>query len=377
MTETRRYPGLADALPFWASLLLLPILAIATSLGGWALMLMPLCTWYLFGVLDRLIGDDTSNLDPTTPDSLLVWHRAITLIWAPLQSVAIFGTLAFVSQTDHLAAWEQAALFFGVGILSGTVGIVYAHELMHQPSRYERWLADILLAMVLYSHFRSEHLLVHHRYVATPRDAVSARYNEGFYRFFARVLPGSLISAWNAEAAMLARRGEAWWSLRNPFWRYDAMQLAFCMLSFLIGGWAGLGLFLFQAFVAIWQLELVNYVEHYGLTRKHLGEGRYEQAKPRHSWNAAPRASNALLINLQRHSDHHARPDRCFPLLQTYSEDEAPVLPRGYPLMTVAAMIPPLWRRIMNPQVRAWRRKHYPEIDDWTPYKAGTLPLPK
>jgi alkane 1-monooxygenase len=26
----------------------------------------------------------------------------------------------------------------------------------------------MLLAMVLYSHFRSEHLLVHHRYVGTP-----------------------------------------------------------------------------------------------------------------------------------------------------------------------------------------------------------------
>ena len=67
-------------------------------------------------------------------------------------------------------------------------------------------------------------------------------------------------------------------------------------------------------------------------------------------WNADHRASNWLLINLQRHSDHHSKPDRRFPLLQTYGDDDAPQLPFGYPMMTMAALVPPLWRRMMNPQ---------------------------
>ncbi len=116
-----------------------------------------------------------------------------------------------------------------------------------------------------------------------------------------------------------------------------------------MGGWTGLGLFLFQALIAVWQLELTNYVEHYGLSRKHLGDGRYEPVRPRHSWNASHTATNWLLINLQRHSDHHTKPDRRFPLLQTYGADEAPQLPMGYPAMTLLAMVPPLWRRRMNP----------------------------
>ena len=58
-------------------------------------------------------------------------------------------------------------------------------------------------------------------------------------------------------------------------------------------------------------------------------------------------------------------------MLQTYTEDEAPQLPYGYPLMTAMAMVPPLWRRVMNPKVRQWRRTYYPEITDWAPYKAG------
>ena len=148
-------------------------------------------------------------------------------------------------------------------------------------------------------------------------------------------------------------------------------------LAAILGGWAGLGLFLVQAISAVWQLELTNYIEHYGLTRKQLGEGRYEHVLPRHSWNADHRASNWLLINLQRHSDHHFRPDRRFPLLQTYAADEAPQLPYGYPIMTMAAMVPPLWRRVMNPKVREWRRRHYPEISDWSANKAGTNPFPR
>ncbi len=112
------------------------------------------------------------------------------------------------------------------------------------------------------------------------------------------------------------------------------LQAGMLLLALIFGGWVGLALFLWQAFVAIWQLELVNYVEHYGLTRRHLGNGKYEHVLPRHSWNAAHRASNWLLINLQRHSDHHYKPDRRFPLLQTYGTDDAPQLPYGYPAMT-------------------------------------------
>jgi alkane 1-monooxygenase len=176
---------------------------------------------------------------------------------------------------------------------------------------------------------------------------------------------------------MLGRKGLPWWHRSNPFWRYWTLQAAFLLLAFLLGGWGGVGLFVFQAFVAVWQLELTNYVEHYGLTRKHLGDGKYEHVQPRHSWNAAHKASNWLLINLQRHSDHHYKPDRRFPLLQTYDEDEAPQLPYGYPVMTAAAMVPPLWKRIMNPRVKDWRRRYYPEIADWSPYNKALNPAPR
>ena len=368
---------LTSALPFFLSILLIPIAIFSPTVGGWAVFLLPVCTWYLFSIVDLFAGLNESNADPQTPDDQLYWYRLITMIWAPLQFVTIFGMLYYVTRADHLAGWEQGFLFIGVGVITETIGINYSHELMHQRPKIERQMGDALLAMVLYSHFRSEHLLVHHRYVGTPRDPVSAPFGEGFWRFLPRVLRQSYVSAFAAEKSMLARKKLPWHNPSNPFWRYWLMQASFLLLALIIGDAWGLFLFSVQAFMAIFQLELVNYIEHYGLTRKHLGNGKYEHVMPRHSWNSSLRASNWLLINLQRHSDHHYKPDRRFPLLQTYAAVEAPQLPYGYPVMTLAALSPTLWRRMMNPKVARWRDMYYPEITDWEPYRDGSLPLPK
>ncbi len=365
------------ALPFWISYLL-PLLAWYVAVtGGWSVLLLPIVTWALFSVMDMVVGRDTANPTQDAEDADLSLYEWVTLLWAPVQFIMLCALLVYVPQADHLNALERVVIFFGVGVITGTIGINYSHELMHQKSAAERWCADALLAMVLYSHFRSEHLLVHHRYVGTPRDTVTARYNEGFHRYYPRVLKEGLISAWRAEAQKLRRGDKPITDAANPFWRYAALQGFMLILAVVLGGFSGLILFLIQAGTAIWQLELVNYVEHYGLSRKHLGDGKYEHVKPHHSWNADHRMSNWLLINLQRHSDHHYKPDRRFPLLRTYSASEAPQLPHGYPLMTVMAMIPPWWRRVMNPRVRAWRAQYYPEVTDWSDYNKMALPAPR
>lgn len=376
-TASPRIGGLRDALPFWMSLGTVPLALLGALAGGWTVGLLPLYSWVMFSLLDAALGLNRENADPGTPEEDLFWYRLITLIWVPVQATLLFWMIWYVPQAAHLGLAEKLVLFFGMGVISGTIGINYAHELMHQKAAWERWLGDLLLAMVLYSHFRSEHLRVHHLYVGTVRDPVTARYNEGFHRYFPRVLRQCPQSAFRAEAAMLARRNLPWWHLSNPFWRYGALQLAALALALWLGGWQGLGLFLWQAGSAVWQLELVNYVEHYGLTRRHMGEGKYEHVLPRHSWNAAHKASNWLLINLQRHSDHHYKPDRRFPLLQNYDEEEAPQLPYGYPLMTTMAMIPPVWKRVMNRRVKAWRRQFYPDITEWHAYNKALNPVPR
>lgn len=363
--------------PFLIVLLIPVFIVIGAMNGGWFLVLAPFYAWFCISFVDAIIGKNIQNADPETSESKINLHRWLTILWTPLQICLVFGLLMYLTQTGHLSTREEIILMVTLGIATGGIGINYSHELMHQKPKIERWAADISLAMVLYSHFRSEHLLVHHRYIGTPRDPVTAKYNEGFHRFFPRVLVGCFKSAWGAEAAMLTRKKLPATDISNPFWRYGALQLVFLIAAFLIGGWYGICLFIVQAFVAILHLELVNYVEHYGLTRKHLGDGKYEHVKPHHSWNTDFSATNFLLINLQRHSDHHYKPDRRFPLLQTYSEDEAPQLPVGYPLMTLLATIPPAFKRVMNHRVKAWRKQHYPEISDWHAYNKALNPKPR
>ena len=366
-----------NALPFATSFLLVLLLWFGALHGGWTVLLVVVTTWNAYTLLDSVLGLNLENADPETDDSQLTLYKLITWAWVPLQFATLFPLIWYATRADHLDTLERIGLFFGVGVITGTLGINYSHELMHQKSRAERWLGDLLLAMVMYSHFRSEHLLVHHLYVGTPRDPVTARYGEGFWRFFPRVLWQCLASSFLAEKAKLAKKGLPWTDRANPFLRYWALQAGFIALAFALGGVEGVLLFFWQAFIAVFHLELVNYVEHYGLCRKHLGDGKYEHVLPRHSWNAAHKASNWLLINLQRHSDHHYKPNRRFPLLQNYTEDEAPQLPHGYAVMTTLALMPRVWRRVMNPRVRKWRSMYYPEITDWSAYNRQTTPMPR
>ena len=132
-------------------------------------------------------------------------------------------------------------------------------------------------------------------------------------------------------------------------------SLLFVMAFAFIGGEKLASFFLIQAFVAILLLEVVNYVEHYGLYRKKNSKtGRYEKVTPIHSWNSDLYFSNALLFNLQRHSDHHANVNLPFPLLKDHPQ--SPMLPVGYPGMVLLALVPPLWFRVMDPKVEEWER---------------------
>lgn len=365
------------AWPYWLTMTFVPLVALAIWQGGWTILLIPAYGWVLMPVLDTILGKNLTNPDPETPDAELFWFRLLTWVWFPIEACLVYGAIWALTHWDGYSGLEIFGIMFGIGVTTGTVGIVYAHELFHKASRSERALGDLLMAMVLYGHFRTEHLLVHHPHVGTPRDTVTARYNEGFLRFFPRVLWQGPGSAWRAERAMLARRGRGPWHPSNPIFKYLALQLLFLALAYAVGGWMGVGLFALQAFLAVWQLELTNYVEHYGLTRKYLGDNRYEPVRAHHSWDSAHRVSGLLLINLQRHADHHLHPMRRFPLLQIFDPSEAPQLSAGYPPMTALAMIPPLWRRRFNPRVRAWRRQFYPEIEDWGPYRAMSFPPPK
>jgi alkane 1-monooxygenase len=309
---------------------------------------------FIFGVmpaLDTLVGKDAEN----PPDSAIKYlendryYRWCTYLYLPLQ----YGTLVFACwQWAHggLSVLASLGLAFTVGAVSG-IAINTAHELGHKRKQAERWLSKVALAQTGYGHFFIEHNRGHHVRVATPEDPASSRLGESLWEFLPRTVVGSLRSAWHLEKARLDRVGSGPWTLRNDIVNAWAMTVVLFAVLLAVFGIGVLPYLLVQAVFGFSLLEVVNYLEHYGLLRQKREDGRYERCRPEHSWNSNNISSNVLLYHLQRHSDHHANPVRRYQALRHF--DEAPELPSGYATMIAMAYLTPVWRRVMDPKVVA------------------------
>ncbi|TNF62413.1 MAG: alkane 1-monooxygenase [Burkholderiales bacterium] len=339
---------LSPALP---ALTLLSLLAFLQS-GAPAWLWLSMAVIYLvLPSLDAICGEDSANPPAEAVQALQAdpWYRQIVAAYVPLQyAVTLLG--AWIAATQPLDALGWLGLVLAVGSING-VGINTAHELGHKSPAWERWLARVALAPVAYGHFFVEHNRGHHRRVATPEDPASARMGESFWRFLPRSVLGGLRSAWALEAGRLRGRGLP--VLHTGNHNLQAWSLTALLYGALTAvlGWQVLPFLIAQALYGISLLEVVNYIEHYGLLRCRDASGKVEPCTPRHSWNSNHRVSNLFLYHLQRHSDHHAHPARRYQALRHF--DESPQLPAGYAAMILLAYWPPLWYRVMDPRVAA------------------------
>jgi alkane 1-monooxygenase len=321
-----------------------------TGFGGFW-FLGPALVFVAFPLLDLAIGLDATN----PPDSVLKWleqdhyYRWCTYVFIPIQYAGL--VLACWQWADGgLTIVEAVGLALTMGVVGG-IAINTAHELGHKRESAEKWLSRVALAQTGYGHFFIEHNRGHHVRVATPEDPASSRLGESFWAFLPRTVSGSLRSAWEIEATRLDRLGKSHFTLRNDIlgaWAMTVVLFAALAVAF---GPIVLPFLVLQAVIGFALLEVVNYLEHYGLLRGKREDGRYQRCLPEHSWNSNNVASNVLLYHLQRHSDHHANPTRRYQALRHV--EEAPQLPTGYAGMIVLAWFPPLWRRVMDPRLLA------------------------
>jgi alkane 1-monooxygenase len=338
---------------------------------GLAVPLLPFGGWHLFrstglsvflwmgpiwilGViplLDWIVGEDRSNAPESAMEHLEQNHfyRWCTYLYLPLQFAGLVWGTWVVSH--YSLSWSEVLGFATTIGAVGGIGIANAHELGHKRDDLERWLSRVVLAQTFYGHFYVEHNRGHHSRVATPEDPASSRLGESFWAFLPRTVAGGLRSGWGLEKGRLARHDTGPWSVHNKILQAWAMSVA--LFGTLIGvfGVTVVPFLVIQAVFGFSLLEVVNYLEHYGLLRQKLANGRYERCMPRHSWNSNHVASNVFLYNLERHSDHHANPTRRYQMLRHF--EEAPQLPSGYGLMLGIAYIPPLWRKVMDKRVLA------------------------
>ncbi|NVJ60098.1 MAG: alkane 1-monooxygenase [Gammaproteobacteria bacterium] len=336
----------------WTLSVLVPLLTLVGPLlhaifNNEALLFVPAVIFYVvIPLLDHVIGEDSNN----PPESIVnqldsdLYYRVITFILVPML-VASFVFAAWYAMTFPLSVLGKIAMVLVSGFICG-YAINLGHEMGHKKSLWERWAAKIALSLSAYGHFNVEHNRGHHVWVATPEDGASSQMGESIYRFYCREYPGAFIRAWQLEKERLARRELSVWSLDN-----EVVQSVLLTLGFygVLAIWLGPAVLLFLLAVAVWggfQLTSANYIEHYGLKRKKLPNGRYERCQPKHSWNSNYLLSNWTLLHLQRHSDHHANPMRRFQSLRNF--EHIPQLPAGYYTMFLVAYVPAIWFRVMD-----------------------------
>ncbi len=320
------------------------------GIGGLFTFLTPLFVFGVVPVLDIAVGVSQKNPDSEAEarlkDSLS--FKLITWLCVPVQIALVFWG-GFVIAYGALTPLESAGFTVSMGVSSGIMGINVSHELQHRVnSGFEPILSRFMLWTVGYMHWAIEHVAGHHRNVATPLDPATARLGESFYAFLPRTVIGGFRSAWRIESLRLQKKGLAQWGKNNRMIRYGLAEMVLVAVFGIFLGVQAALYFIVQALTAVTLLEVVNYIEHYGLLRKTIN-GRYEPVQVTHSWNSSNYLTNRFLFNLQRHSDHHFDPGRRYPILRHF--DESPQLPTGYAGMILAAVIPILWRGIMDKRV--------------------------
>ena len=346
------------------------LLAVAAILAGGAwitLGLLAIVAFYILG--DAVCGDDTSTPSFACPGILTVqlWLALPLLclivgaaIWSVssgdfLGSGAALGRLLgydLLAARDATHAGHHVSAWLLTGLMIGMLGTIPAHELTHRTwdplsMLVGRWLLAFSFDCV----FAIEHVYGHHRYVSTREDPATApRGRNVYFHILASTLKGNL-SAWHIEQQRLARKGFARFGWRNAVLRGYLMSLLLVLAAYAIGGAAGA---LFFTACGLWGkalLEIVNYMEHYGMVRD-----PQTPVQPRHSWNSNRRISSWTMFNLTRHSHHHAQGEVPYQDLKPFAD--APMMLGGYLATIVVAMIPPLWHRLMTPRVLAWDRQH-------------------
>lgn len=269
------------------------------------------------------------------PLVFLIFFLSLNVLFYSTSSIEIIGVIASTS------------------IMMATNGINVAHELGHRKSFFSRTCSKLLLMPSQYMHFYIEHNFGHHVNVGTENDPATAKYKQSLYNFWITSVIGQYISAWKLQLKLLKISKQNFFSIKNDMMFYIIFQLSF--IAFIYFNYA-LTVTLYSLVISIISflfLETINYVEHYGLSRKKDENGRYERIKTVHSWNSNHVVGRLVLYELTRHSDHHFISSKKYQVLE--SIDESPQLPYGYPTSILLSMVPPLWFKIMNPKVESYQ----------------------
>ena len=298
-------------------------------------------------LLEPVLPNREENLDSDVAEakSKNMFFEFVLYLNIPIVFGLLFYFLTIINGSVYSTS-EFIGMFTAVGLTMSSAGINVAHELGHRTERIHKWLSKLLLLPSQYCHFIIEHNLGHHKNVATPDDPATARKGEILYFFWFRSIIGTYLNAWRLEMRRLRQMDKKNNIFINQMVQFLLLQGAFIAAIAWYFSITTMLIYLGVALFSVLMLETINYIEHYGLLRNKMENGRYERVRPYHSWNSNHELGRILLYELTRHSDHHFLANKKYQLLDHHSN--AKQLPVGYPSSMLLSMVPPLWFHIMN-----------------------------
>lgn len=310
--------------------------------------LTPMLFFFVLPFLGRLLGSDTTpRLDPSSvPSAMRHYHRWLPRLYFPVWLLSLLWTVTVLSN-PHTTLSVKWGLGFSAAIGSASASAI-CHELMHSEARVDAWVARLMISLMGYPHFIREHFY-HHRHVGIPGRGLSALVGESLWSFLQRVLPEGFRAASRLESEILIKRRKS--ILHSSILQNGVLVILWAALFLSLGGMAGLAFFLLQAAFSIFAIQAINYIQHYGLVRL-PGEPIGHEL----SWEDNCPIANCLTLNINHHSHHHMAPN--IPYFALELDKQAPRLPGSYLIMLWIALLPPIWRKVMDSRLMAYLKQH-------------------
>ncbi|WP_224814080.1 alkane 1-monooxygenase [Hasllibacter sp. MH4015] len=343
-----------------------------TAWGGFAYIALAWLT-VIAAVADRLLDRPTT---PPVEEETLPWSDVLSIALAVGHVLVLVAALKGLT-SGALSFWQAVAYLFATASFFGQVSHPNAHELIHRRPVAMRWLGAAVYTSVGFGHHVSAHRLVHHRNVGTEEDPNTPLPGESFWDYLPRAWRGSFEAGLAAEMEKLERKDRPYTHITNPYWVWVGGAVVSLILSIIVAGIGGALVLIALGALTGLQILMSDYVQHYGLQRLILPNGRLEPVAPHHSWNAPRGFSSYLMMNAPAHSEHHMHPDRPYERLD--SQATVPVLPYSMPVMAMIAMIPAAWHRMMDRralkvmEAAEEMRRNSPPAPDVTPRRPGAV----
>lgn len=252
--------------------------------------------------------------------------------------------LGFIPYQEGISGMNLIGATLSIGIFAG-IGIIYGHELAHTKG-FSFVISRWMMGLSGKAHFCYAHVYNHHLELGHEDDPATSPRGRSLYAHFPLSGLGQSKFLYTMEKQRLARQGKPFVTWENRWIRGYAMSLPTLLLFWWAGGWVGIGCLAVVWMISNFELEALNYLEHYGLIR--------EKGQPidyRHSWDNSTAFTSWFFIEIGRQADHHDRGETHFWELDDVG---APNTGWGYFTLYALALVPPLWHRYMRKVLAKW-----------------------